>query len=112
MDFLERMKQALDKSVEASKDFFGKAGETAKDLSAKGVLRLEIRELEGRAKKELSKLGHVVYEQFAVHEKASVTAKNQEVSAIIDEISHIKDEIQKREEKLNEDKDAKEPEAE
>jgi ubiquinone biosynthesis protein UbiJ len=105
MDILERMKQALDKSVEASKDFFGKAGETAKDLSAKGVLRLEIRELEGRAKKELSKLGHLVYDQIAVQEKASVTAKNQEMSAIIDEISHIKDEIQKRESKLSEEKD-------
>ncbi len=105
MDFLERMKQAVDKGVEASKGFFGKAGETAKDLGAKGVLRLEIRELEGRAKKELSKLGHLVYDHFAVQEKASVTAKNSDVSAIIDEISHIKDEIQKREEKLSESSD-------
>lgn len=101
MEFLERMKQALDKGVEVSKDFFGKAGDTAKDLSSKGVLRLEIRELEGRAKKEFARLGHLVFEQFAVQEKASITAKNSEVNAIVEEIQHIRDEIQKREEKLN-----------
>ncbi len=101
MDFMERMKKAMDKSVEVSKEFLGKAGETARDLSSKGVLRLEIRELEGRAKKEFSRLGHLVFEHFVKEEKASVTSKNQDVAAFLEEITRLEDEIHKREEQLN-----------
>ena len=97
MDFRDRMKQLLDRSVEVSKDIINKASEKAKDLSGKGVLHLEIHELEGRAKKEFLKLGHRVYECFVHEGKTSVTAKNQEVAAILEEISHIETEITKRE---------------
>ena len=100
MDFMSRMKQTLDKSVEVSKDFLGKAGDAAKDLGEKGVLRLEIRELEGRAKKEFSKLGQLTYQTFVKEEKASITSKNQELTAILEEIRHIEAEIDKREEQL------------
>ena len=105
MNFRDRMKNVLEKSVELSKDFISKASDTAKDLSEKGVLHLEIRELEGRAKKEFFKLGHHVYEQFIREGKASITAKNQELAAIMEEISHIEEEIDKRENILSSAKD-------
>lgn len=107
MDFRERMKHVFDKSVEVSKDIFNKASETAKDLSEKGVLHLEIRELEGRAKKEFFKLGQLTYEAFTREGKASITAKNHEIAAILEEISHIEAEIEKRENKLALEKNKK-----
>ena len=96
MDFRERMGQFLDKGLEVSKDIFSKASETAKDLSEKGVLHLEIHELEGRAKKEFFKLGHQVYEHFITEEKASITATNKDIATILEEISHLEAEINKR----------------
>ncbi len=104
MDFQERMRRVFEKSVEVSKDLFSKASETAKDLSEKGVLHLEIRELEGRAKKELFKLGQLVHECFVHEGKASITAKNHDIASILEKISHIETEIDKREAMLAADK--------
>lgn len=101
MDFMERMKKTLDRGVEASREFLGRAGDTAKDLSEKGVLRLEIRELEGRGKKEFARLGQLVFDHFVKQEKSSITAKNQEVSEILEELKTIENDIAVREDKLS-----------
>lgn len=101
MDFMERMKKTLDRGVEASREFLGRAGDTAKDLSEKGVLRLEIRELEGRGKKEFARLGQLVFDHFVKQDKSSITAKNQEVTEILNELKSIEDEIAIRENKLS-----------
>ena len=61
MSFSERMKDMIDKGLDASRDFAKKAGEKAKELGEKGVLKLEIAQLESRAEKLIAKLGAEVY---------------------------------------------------
>ena len=97
MDFWSRVKDAVDKGLVASKDALGKAGEAARDLGEKGVLKIEIRELENRIKDLLRSLGFYVYEQFEKEGKASVTSKNTELTKILDLIRQAEKDIQTRE---------------
>ena len=48
MSFSERMKDMIDKGLVASRDFAKKASEKAKELGEKGVLKLEIAQLESQ----------------------------------------------------------------
>lgn len=100
MDFWARVKETLDKGLKASKQMFDKAGDAAKDLGEKGVLRIEIRELESQVKDLLHSLGISVYQQLEKEGKASVTAKNPEVTEIIARIRAAEAEIVLREGKL------------
>ena len=61
MTFAEKMKDMIDKGVVASRDLAKKASEKAKELGAKGVLKLEIAQLESQAEKLVAKLGAEVY---------------------------------------------------
>lgn len=100
MDFWTRMRKAVDKGLSVSRDWLGKAGDAARDLGEKGVLRLEIRELEAKSKDLLLKLGTYTYEQLGREKKASITAKNQEVQAVLTELLSIEEQVQNREQKI------------
>src|SRR5690606_34743173 len=102
MDFWTRVKSTVDKGLSASKDLFGKAGEAARELGEKGVLRIEVRELENRVKDLLQALGLAVFQQLDKEGKASVTAKNQEIAELIQQIKTAESEITLREQKLEE----------
>ena len=64
MTFSERMRELLDQGVAASKGFAAKAGAKAQDLGERGVLMLEIRQLEGQAQKLVGRLGAEAYRTF------------------------------------------------
>ena len=97
MDFWDRVRTTIDKGLVVSKEALGKAGETARDIGEKGVLKLEIRELENQTKELLKALGSVVYELLEKEGKASVTAKNSEVSVILEKLRTIEAEVAQRE---------------
>jgi hypothetical protein len=100
MDFWERMRGNLDKGLDRSRDWLGKAGDKAKDLGDKGVLRFEISQLQSQAEKLMGKLGTRAYEAL---EKEGQPAVSHETSGVSDLISQIKDvhrRIEEKEERL------------
>ena len=58
MTFSERMKDLWDQGVAASKEFAIKAGAKAQDLGERGILMLEIKQLEGQAEKLIARIGN------------------------------------------------------
>ncbi|MDR2516260.1 MAG: hypothetical protein LBC88_02630 [Spirochaetaceae bacterium] len=86
-----------EKGYQASKDFLKQAGVKAQNLGEQGVLKLEIKKLEGRAQSLMGRLGAEVYSRFVEAGAASVAADDQDIAALIGEISAIRENIEKRE---------------
>ena len=102
MTFSERMKEILD----ASKEFAVKAGAKAQDLGERGVLMVEIKQLEGQAQKLLTRLGNECYRIFAERNEATADREAPEVKAVLLEIAAIKESIEKKETDLKNRKTA------
>jgi hypothetical protein len=97
MTFSERMRDLLEQGWAASKDFAIKAGEKAQDLGERGMLMLEIKQLENQAKKLISRLGNEIYAAFTERDQATVDRETEEIKKILDEIAKVKDGIEKKE---------------
>ncbi|AEE17159.1 hypothetical protein [Treponema brennaborense] len=100
MAFLNKMKDYLDKGVEVSKDAFSKAGEAVQDFGDKSVLRIEIKQLEGKLNREYESLGEHVYGFFETNAAESLSADDSEISGILAEIKRLRAEMEKREDSL------------
>ncbi len=100
MTFSEKLRDIVDKSLSASKDFAIKAGAKAQDLGEKGVLKLEIAQLEGQSHKLISKLGLEVYDAFVARDQKSITKDSPVVRELLDEIAGVKAAIEKRENEI------------
>jgi hypothetical protein len=96
MTFSDRLKDVLEKGVEASKEFAIKAGAKAQDLGERGVLMLEIRQLEGQAQKLAGRLGTEVYEAFAERGETSVSAETPAINALLADITAVKEKIERK----------------
>jgi hypothetical protein len=94
------MKDLLDQGAQASKEFLSKAGAKAQDLGERGVLTLEIKQLEGQGRKLLERLGNQVYRVLAEENAESVAASDPAVKDIISELGALKVAIEKRESEL------------
>jgi hypothetical protein len=97
MTFAEKMKDMIDKGVVASRDLAKKASEKAKELGAKGVLKLEIAQLEAQAEKLVAKLGAEVYTSLVERKAASVSRDDAAVAAAVKEIESLRAAIEKKE---------------
>jgi hypothetical protein len=97
MTFAEKMKDMIDKGVAASRDLAKKAGEKARELGAKGVLKLEIAQLESHAEKLVAKLGAEVYAALAEKNAATVGRADPAISSILKEIEGLRSSIEKKE---------------
>jgi len=86
------------RSIEASKDFASKAGAKIQELGEKGVLLLEIKQLESRAKKLIAFLGAEIYRRYM--ENTAFSAEESDVKAILNNISSIKETIDQKEEEM------------
>jgi hypothetical protein len=104
-EFIDKMKDYFNKGVEVSKDALSKASEKAQDLGEKGVLKLEISQLENKAEKEFISLGKKVYELFIIDGQTSLSAADGQISGIIGEITRLKNEVAKRLTSMDTDKD-------
>jgi hypothetical protein len=89
-----------EKSYQASKEFINKAGAKAQDLGERGVLALEIRQLEGRAQKLIARLGSEAYTMLAEKGVSQISADDPAIKAILSELAGIRESIEKREAEL------------
>lgn len=106
MNFSDRMKELLDQGVAASKEFAVKAGAKAQDLGERGVLMIEIKQLESQAQKLVGRLGAEVYQAFSERGEQTITAEDTTVKSILAEIAAARDSIERKENELKERKKA------
>jgi hypothetical protein len=100
MSFSERMRELLDQGWTASKDFAVKAGAKAQDLGERGLLMLEIKQLENQAQKILTRMGNEAYTAFVERDQAAIERDAPEFKAILAELAGVKDAIEKKDAEL------------
>ena len=96
MAFSERMRDMLEQGWTASKELAAKAGAKAQDLSERGMLMWDIKQLENQAQKLISRLGNETYIAFTEHDQSSIERSAVEFKSILEEISVVKDAIEKK----------------
>jgi hypothetical protein len=101
MTFSERMKELLDQGVAASKELALKAGAKAQELGERGMLMLEIKQLEGQAQKLLCRLGNEAYRAFSEKDQETFKRDTPEVETILAEIAKTRDAIEQKEADLH-----------
>jgi len=94
------MRDMLEQGVAASKDFAVKAGAKAQDLGERGILMLEIKQLEGQAEKLICRLGNEAYRVFVDEARTELQRDTPEVSGILSEIARVRDAIEKKDSEL------------
>jgi len=97
MEFWDRVKTTIDKGLEGSRDVLGRARDKAQDLGERGVLRVEILQLENQAEKLVGKLGAVAYEVLVVDGQNELTKDSVGVRNLIDEINDVQVRIKEKE---------------
>jgi hypothetical protein len=97
MTFADKMKDMVDKGLAASRDLAKKASEKAKELGTKGVIKLEIVQLESQAEKLVEKLGAEVYASFVERGAASVTRDDAAIAGVLKEIEGLRAHIDRKE---------------
>jgi hypothetical protein len=122
MAFSDRLKELLDQGAQVSKDFLtraggkaqdwgekgyaaskklvSKAGEKAQNLGEQGVLLLEIKQLEGQARKLVGRLGAEAYHAFAEKGAKSITVDTPVIKTTLAELSGVRDLLEKKEAEL------------
>ena len=100
MTFIERMKELLGQGVTTSKEFAVKAGAKAQDLGERGVMLVEIRQLENKAQKLIGRLGAEAYQAFIERGETSISAKNAAIKALLTDIAAAREAIEKKEAEL------------
>jgi len=100
MTFSERMKELLDQGVAASKEFALKAGAKAQDLGERGILTLEVKQLESQAEKLLSRLGNEAYQTFVERNRKTLNRNTPEIEDILAEITTVRETIEHKETEL------------
>ena len=100
MTFSERMKELLDQGVAASKEFAAKAGAKAQDLGERGILMLEIRQLESQAQRLVGRLGAETYQAFTERGEQTLSADASAVKTLLSEIAVVRESIEAKEAEL------------
>ena len=100
MAFSDRMRDLQDQGAQASKDFLSKAGAKAQDLGERGVLTLEIKQMEGQARRLLERLGNSVYRRLTEDGAESVSSSDAEIGSLLSQIGSLKGAIERRENEL------------
>lgn len=97
MDFWDRMKNTLEKGLEGSRDLLTKAKDRAQDLGERGVLRLEIMQLENQAEKLIAKLGTRAYEALVTEQRLQIDKQTEGVAELIEQIDEVHQKIREKE---------------
>ena len=100
MTFSERMKELLEQGVAASKEIAARAGEKAQELGERGVLMLEIKQLEGQAQKLINRLGNEAYRAFAEQNMETLSANAIPVKGLLTELALVRESIEKKDAEL------------
>ena len=97
MDFWDRVKTTIDKGLESSRDVLSRARDTAQDFGERGVLRVEILQLENQAEKLVGKLGAVAFEILVLEDQKQLTTETPGARELIDEINDVRTRIKEKE---------------
>jgi len=97
MTFADRMKEMIDKGVAASREIGKRAGEKAKELGSKGLVKLEIAQLESQAQKLVARLGAEVYATLVDRNAQSVGRDDPAVNSLLKEIEGLRASIERKE---------------
>ena len=100
MAFVDRMKELLDQGVTASKEFAVKAGAKAQDFGERGVMLVEIRQLENQAQKLIGRLGAEAYQSFTERGEQTISAESAPIKALLADIAAARESIEKKEAEL------------
>jgi len=100
MTFSERMRDLLEQGWTVSKELAIKAGAKAQDLGERGILMLEIKQLESQAQKLLTRMGNEAYIAFTENDLSVIERETAEFKVILEELAKLKDEIEKKEVEL------------
>jgi len=100
MTFSERMREMLDQGVAVSKELAAKAGAKAQDLGERGVLMVEIKQLESQAQKLIGRLGTEAYQAFTERGDETLSRDNAAVKALLADIAGIRESIERKEGEL------------
>ena len=100
MAFIERMRELVDQGVAVSKNFAGKAGAKAQDLGERGVMMIEVRQLESQAQKLIGRLGAETYNAFVERGEETLSKNSSPIEAILSEIAVARESIEKKETEL------------
>jgi hypothetical protein len=98
MDFNQRLQDLFDKGINVSRDLLLKAKDKAQDLGEKGLLKLEIKQLEDQASQFIGKLGMEAYNCFSSGKKT--LSRNGTGDSIVREIESTKKLFEEKEERL------------
>lgn len=99
-DFVSKMKEYLDKGVEVSKGAIKTAGTKVQDFGDKSVTRIEIKQLESKAQKELASLGLKVYELFVKNGETAVSSTEPSIKEILESIESLNKDIDSKTDSL------------
>ena len=102
MGFKDRMQETINQGLKSSRELFDKAKEKAKDIGEKGVLKLEISQLESQAEKLLARLGATVYQVMVEESQNTISHSTASVKELLADISDIKNRIEEKEKLLKE----------
>ena len=97
MTFSERMKDVFDQGWAASKELAAKAGAKAQDLGERGLLMLEIKQLESQAQKLLTRMGNEAYIAFVERDQPGIDRDTPVFRAILGELAAVKEAIERKE---------------
>jgi predicted Fe-Mo cluster-binding NifX family protein len=90
------MKELLDQGISVSRDLAARAGAKAQDLGERGVLMLEIKQLEAQAQKLIGRLGTEAYDAFVERGVKTLSADTASVRAILAELARVRETIEKK----------------
>lgn len=101
MTFSEKMRNWVDQGVSASKQLAAKAGAAAQDAGEKGVLKIEIMQLEGQAQKLVAQLGSETYAILVEQGQSSISNLDPAIRGVLAEIAAIRASIERKEAELH-----------
>ena len=100
MGFMENLQETLNEGFALSRDLIMKAGDKAKDVGEKGMIRFEIRQLETQSAKIASQLGLALYSQVKDGGWASLDARQASLDDMIKEIDGLRAKIEEKQKLL------------
>ena len=100
MTFNERMRELLDQGVAVSKEFAVKAGAKAQDLGERGILMLEIKQLENQAQKLIGRLGAEAYQTFTERGAETLSRESTPIKTLLSDITAVRESIERKEAEL------------
>lgn len=97
MDFSEKVKSFIEKSIDSSKDFIAKAGSQAQVWSVMGKLKFEIIQLRSQAQNLMTQLGTETYRLLVEKNEPMIGSSTQEISPLLTQLQKIEQEIAEKE---------------